>query len=645
MKNIKQLDIQQLEHAISTSKKKQNKVDLLNRLSLLLRNTEPERGMMLAQDALALATTIDYLPGKADALFSLSRYALFFLWDIKRSEEYTKQALEDYRLLHNTYGIANSLSGLGSVYVKMNNYALAEQYLNDALEVALHHQYTDISASIYLYLGEMHELAQRLTGATEYYQKALDLYTVADNTFGISLIHLHLGNVCIKKGEFADALNEYDSSLRYKTALNDHLGMSTVLMNVANVYLVYNDYENALAIYSKCLAICRSVSYTIGTGEVLNNIGNTYGLMKRFQEALEYHSAAIEYYKQLELTSKIAILKHNMALGMIEVGRVEEGLNLALECYHDRSVAGSRKEKAGTGLVVAKAYRYLGDYQHAVQYAEEALENFQDYHHLSELPYFYMELALIYLADNQLKQALEHIESAYAVAKEQEDTVKIADILHTYATIYEKNGDFEHALDYYKKHVSAKEEVLNQSIMQKSKLRLSEIEIEKLRNENTVLRQQLDDVKLKEEQLLKERHTLGLQLIEKNELLEHIRHQIQRKKTMSDDSGTTELADLVSCIAANSESGRLWQFYTSSHQPTQEDIVLKLESLYPVLTTTELKVATLLYLRMENKDIANLLYSSVRTVEWHRMNIRKKLGLGIEENLSMALKKILHSSH
>ena len=51
----------------------------------------------------------------------------------------------------------------------------------------------------------------------------------------------------------------------------------------------------------------------------------------------------------------------------------------------------------------------------------------------------------------------------------------------------------------------------------------------------------------------------------------------------------------------------------------------------------ELKVASFLRIHMENKDIANLLYTSVRTIEGHRLNIRKKLGVGAKDNLSTFL--------
>jgi xylulokinase len=43
------------------------------------------------------------------------------------------------------------------------------------------------------------------------------------------------------------------------------------------------------------------------------------------------------------------------------------------------------------------------------------------------------------------------------------------------------------------------------------------------------------------------------------------------------------------------------------------------------LSATEQKICCLLKIRLSSKEIANLLYLSPRTVETHRLNIRRKL--------------------
>ena len=55
------------------------------------------------------------------------------------------------------------------------------------------------------------------------------------------------------------------------------------------------------------------------------------------------------------------------------------------------------------------------------------------------------------------------------------------------------------------------------------------------------------------------------------------------------------------------------------------------------MASTELKICALLKANLATKDIANLLYLSERTVENHRYRIRKKMGLGVDANLTLYL--------
>ncbi len=50
-------------------------------------------------------------------------------------------------------------------------------------------------------------------------------------------------------------------------------------------------------------------------------------------------------------------------------------------------------------------------------------------------------------------------------------------------------------------------------------------------------------------------------------------------------------------------------------------------SLYPHMTAKELQVATLVREGKSNKDIADFMHISLNTVELHRYNLRKKLGI------------------
>ena len=54
---------------------------------------------------------------------------------------------------------------------------------------------------------------------------------------------------------------------------------------------------------------------------------------------------------------------------------------------------------------------------------------------------------------------------------------------------------------------------------------------------------------------------------------------------------------------------------------------------YPDLSLTELKLCALLVLNISSKEIGELTNRSVRTIEFTRYSIRKKMNLSTDENL------------
>ncbi len=66
---------------------------------------------------------------------------------------------------------------------------------------------------------------------------------------------------------------------------------------------------------------------------------------------------------------------------------------------------------------------------------------------------------------------------------------------------------------------------------------------------------------------------------------------------------------------------------------SNEDFYQKLLRAYPDMKPSELKLCSYLRLNLSTKELAEILNKSVRTIENTRFSIRKKMGLGPEDNL------------
>jgi DNA-binding CsgD family transcriptional regulator len=75
------------------------------------------------------------------------------------------------------------------------------------------------------------------------------------------------------------------------------------------------------------------------------------------------------------------------------------------------------------------------------------------------------------------------------------------------------------------------------------------------------------------------------------------------------------------------------QVYIGNLESTLNDIVSPLSRRLPNLSPTEIQVANLVKQGRRSKEIAELMNLSPRTIESHRDNIRKKIGIKTRKNL------------
>lgn len=75
------------------------------------------------------------------------------------------------------------------------------------------------------------------------------------------------------------------------------------------------------------------------------------------------------------------------------------------------------------------------------------------------------------------------------------------------------------------------------------------------------------------------------------------------------------------------------------------DFLISLSEAYPELSPTERRICVLIRLQCATKEIAAILNRSVRTIQTHKHNIRKKMGLDSRHDLVSAILNISHTAN
>lgn len=166
--------------------------------------------------------------------------------------------------------------------------------------------------------------------------------------------------------------------------------------------------------------------------------------------------------------------------------------------------------------------------------------------------------------------------------------------------------------------------------------RYRNIHLRKIRHRETLrlrsLANQLqDEVEAKNAEML----TQASFIIQKNELLQTI------KKVVDDFYKSNAVKSLIplqqkitALLNQNINSDDDWKMFLIKFEEKHTGFFTKLKSLYPDLTTNDLRLCACLKLNLDTKDIASLMNLSIRAVENNRYRLRKKLELDSNQNLN-----------
>ena len=166
--------------------------------------------------------------------------------------------------------------------------------------------------------------------------------------------------------------------------------------------------------------------------------------------------------------------------------------------------------------------------------------------------------------------------------------------------------------------------------------RMEQVKLEEL----SVKQKELQD--LKDEKIQSElRHVNNLlaastmNLVVKNEFMENIKEEIKQVRTNGNVKDTQKaLEKIVKEIDTTLKVQDDWRQFEYHFDQVHGDFLTRLTHQFVDLTPGEQKLCAFLRLKMDTKEIANLMGISLRGVEVARYRLRKKLGLDKHQNLS-----------
>ena len=276
--------------------------------------------------------------------------------------------------------------------------------------------------------GVNYGYSYQLDSAAYYYQKALDLaYHLGDST-SIATCSFNLGTNELVRGNYLKVLPLYEKALDFLQEVNDNkIILFKIYNNLGIVYRRIDRPAEAITIYRRTMAILDPKVDKERLTYIYINMGNALNTLNHYDSAVHYYQKGLDYsIEENDL--------HNYYFAINGLGMVaEERGNLEEAASYFRQVA--KAKEMPDQYVVFSASRFLGSILSRLGKYDSAM-------------YYFNKAALIY--------------------SEQDYPHEVKELHLDLANHYEKVGQINSALEYYKKYLNQKEQLINQEVIDRT---------------------------------------------------------------------------------------------------------------------------------------------------------------------------------
>lgn len=272
-------------------------VAALNADAKRLSDTEPERGLTLARQALDLARVLGDVAGEAEALHNVA-VAYLTLGALDLAGETAQASADRYAEAGDGRGEAQGYNTLGLIAADAGDFATAMEHHLRALGIrerigdreGLSYSYNNL-ANVYRRTGQYQQ-------SLEYHALALALKLELGDRASEAFSHQNVGLVYQAMGDVPRALEAFQRSLEIREALGDARGIASSLNNIGQIQAI-GDPRAALATYERALEFRRQSGDRRGEANTYNSIGQVRLQMR------EPGAAVAAFQRSLEITATV----------------------------------------------------------------------------------------------------------------------------------------------------------------------------------------------------------------------------------------------------------------------------------------------------------------------------------------------------
>ncbi len=439
-----------------------------------------------------------------------------------------------------------------------------------------------------------------------------------------------------------------------------HKGLAIYFIGHKN--LILNLYDKARPKFFEAIKIFDAIGASAESAECYNEISLTHTYQKEYDSALKYLLLGLSKIDPEKFPEMVIDMKYNLALCYLRMKRFDDALeatNSAIALINKYNVKIDNLKILYRNLAIYEHKE--GNYESAKKYLDIAISGPCETECLMTKRIFYIKYAEIFIDQGDHVKANEYYAKAIAIYAEtfREKEKKFVNQVRKEVELkLELKKEVKNKLARQRLILYAILAFLGISILytmailnQRKKVNKAMQEINELniKLQNTVISKDIANLDLEN----KKNEVQGLlDLNERSLFSKELKLSTIRENILKIAEEISKLAESDSVIKPNYLFGiekklqtvitdeGLWSDFKMQFEQIRPDFFKKLKKLHPNLSVNDMKHCSYIVSNLKNKDVANLINVSTRSVETARYRIKKKLNLEKGEDLYSYLQRI-----
>jgi len=514
----------------------------------------------------------------------------------------------------------------------------AKMLATKGLETAQYLKMKEFTIQNQLLLAEIYFIERKLDSADFFVNRAKENISGNDNSFDGAISHFR-AKISEEKGNNEQAIEYYQQAINHFESRNMPSKLATVYDNLGTFHMELGNNKLALDYMLKAIQINEDINANDDLNRIYINLGIIYKEMDSLTQSRNW------YLKSIALAKK-QNHEYNLARAYMNLANVEKhakNFNAAIS-YHDSSIQLCLKNKIDFGLMLnqislGEMYLVTGEPGKALEQLQKTEKAVDAYKIPKVTEKFYRRLSEAYSVLDEFENAHLYL-SRHIVLKDSIASVEMNKKIIELEAKYE-NEKKELAILQLEKNSLTQRLVISLLIVlglfifilfQRIRLR------HKIVKKDILISQQKTDI-LQTKMTCKnnELNGLAIQLIEMQNQLEELSQHITSLIDRNVEKENPVVKEIIRYLKKYRIKSSVTKQFQSRLADANQQLYSNLLNKYPELTPTELKICALLRMNLSSKEIANLTNRSIRTIDFTRNNIRKKMNLDANENLQIFL--------